>query len=32
MDIVEKETWMIPIKRFLENGDCGVQEEKIMRL
>jgi len=31
MTIVEKETWMKPIKRFLENGECKAQKEKTMR-
>jgi len=29
--IVEKETVMTPMKNFLENGECGTQEEKTMR-
>jgi len=31
MAIFEKETWETPIKRFLENGECGAQEEKTIR-
>jgi len=30
MTIVEKETWMKPMKCFLENGECGAQEDETM--
>jgi len=31
MTIFEKETWMTPIKRILENDEYKAQEEKTIR-
>ena len=31
MAIDEKANWMTPIKQFIKNGECGVQEERTKR-